>query len=135
MDHVRVRGFGTLNPKWNVFITPVPSKLRGPCRRGDRKTFKSQDVSKETSSSRHNRADKHIGSETVTTRTQPGQIPTRQNPNPEKERQTLVPALAMKLYAIDGCRERESPLYSTTRHGRPHEKVEHKTVSMSLHFF
>ena len=53
--------------------------------------------------------------------------------NPEKERRTLVPALTMKLYAIDGCRERESALYSTC-HGRSHDKVEHKTVSMFLCF-
>lgn len=46
----------------------------------------------------------------------------------------IVPALAMKLYAVDGCRERESAVYSTTPHGRPHEKVEHKTVSMFLCF-
>lgn len=57
----RVSRFGTLSPKWDVVIKPLPSGLRELCGRGDGKIVgaRGDGDSKETESSRHNRTDAH----------------------------------------------------------------------------
>lgn len=59
----RVRDFGALSSKWDVFVMPLPSRLRDPYRRGGRKSIRAggMGVSKKLSS-RHNRIDAHVNS-------------------------------------------------------------------------
>jgi hypothetical protein len=41
LDNVqRVRDFGALSPKWDVFIKPLPWRLRDLCKRESRKTIR-----------------------------------------------------------------------------------------------
>lgn len=63
----RVSSSGTLSPKRDVVIKPLPSGLRELCARGDGKLLEPEGMgdSKETVSFRHNRTDAHELTETV----------------------------------------------------------------------
>lgn len=64
--------------------------------------------SKEASSSKYNRADALMNSETVTAhKTCTGS--DQMNPSTEKRKWNKVPALTRKPFAGDTCRERENP--------------------------
>lgn len=43
----REKGFGVLTPKWDVFIKPLPSRVRELCTQGVRKTLRACGVLKE----------------------------------------------------------------------------------------
>jgi hypothetical protein len=72
-----MRYFRTFDPKWNVFIKPLPSRLRDPCRRGGRKTVRVRGGGEltETASPRQDGTDEHT--ETVALHIRPAQVQIR----------------------------------------------------------
>ena len=73
----RVRDLRTSNPKWDVSIKPLPSRLRDPCRRGGRKTVRVRGGGEltETASPRQDGTDGHT--ETVALHIRPARVQIR----------------------------------------------------------
>jgi hypothetical protein len=98
----RVRDFGALSPKWDVFTNPLPSGLRVLCRRASRKIIGARGNGRHqgTVPPSHNSVidmwtHRDNGS------TGPTQVQTRHDPSSERQNRPRLPPLTKKRPVID----------------------------------
>lgn len=106
------RGFGALSPIWDVFTKPLPLQPKDGEKiwRGGRESVETEgiDGSKETASSKHNRADARMKSVSA----RPAQIQTRQISWWRRGSGHKISPLTKKLFTINTCWETESQFSS-----------------------
>jgi hypothetical protein len=88
----RVKVFGGLGLKWDVFNKLLPSRIRDPSGKGSGKILEAEVINDfKEYFFRHNRIDAHINSETVKTGTGSQHVQTRQSSSSEKGRWAQIP--------------------------------------------
>lgn len=102
----RVRDSGVLGPEWEVCTKVLPSKHRGPCRRGSRKIGRTRGgglLQGNSISSRYNRVNMHMRTQRRGQHTLLHGFKADKSPAPRRGTCTQTATLTKRLPAVNTC--------------------------------